>query len=50
MHESRLYEEFSEALRKLGINVATGVFQAMMSVESVNEGPVTILLDSDKAF
>ncbi len=45
-----LYEEFSEALRKLGINVATGVFQAMMSVESVNEGPVTILLDSDKAF
>src|SRR6266540_1171071 len=46
----KLYEEFSEALRKLGINVATGVFQAMMSVESVNEGPVTILLDSDKAF
>ncbi len=45
-----LYEEFSEALRKLGISVATGVFKAMMSVESVNEGPVTILLDSDKAF
>ena len=45
-----LYEELSEALRKLGITVATGVFQAMMSVELVNEGPVTILLDSDKTF
>jgi len=45
-----LYEEFCEALRKLGVTVATGVFQAMMSVELVNEGPVTILLDSDKAF
>ena len=37
-------------LRRLGITVATGVFQAMMSVELVNEGPVTILLDSDKKF
>jgi D-tyrosyl-tRNA(Tyr) deacylase len=46
----KLYEEFSESLRKLGVNVATGVFQAMMSVELVNEGPVTILLDSDKKF
>src|SRR6266513_5722701 len=45
----KLYEEFSEALRRLGVSVATGVFQAMMSVESVNEGPVTILLDSEKA-
>lgn len=45
-----LYEEFCEALRKLGVTVGTGVFQAMMSVELVNEGPVTILLDSDKAF
>jgi len=44
------YEEFCEALRKLGITVATGIFQAMMSVELVNEGPVTILLDSDKTF
>jgi len=47
---NKLYEEFNEALRKLGVRVATGVFQAMMSVESVNEGPVTILLDSDKTF
>jgi D-tyrosyl-tRNA(Tyr) deacylase len=45
-----LYEEFCEAFRKLGVNVATGIFQAMMSVELVNEGPVTILLDSDKTF
>jgi D-aminoacyl-tRNA deacylase len=45
-----LYEEFCEALRKLEITVATGVFQAMMSVKLVNEGPVTILLDSDKTF
>ncbi|MGB9475667.1 MAG: D-aminoacyl-tRNA deacylase, partial [Candidatus Udaeobacter sp.] len=45
-----LYEEFNEALRSLGVTVATGVFQAMMSVELVNEGPVTILLDSDKTF
>jgi len=45
-----LYEEFCEALRKLGVNVGTGIFQAMMSVELVNEGPVTILLDSEKTF
>jgi len=45
-----LYEQFAEALRRLGVNVATGVFGAMMSVELVNEGPVTILLDSDKTF
>lgn len=45
-----LYEEFCSALRRLGISVATGVFQAMMSVELINEGPVTILLDSDKTF
>ena len=45
-----LYEEFCGALSKLGVNVATGIFQAMMSVELVNEGPVTILLDSDKTF
>ena len=46
----KLYEEFSDALRMLGIDVATGIFGAMMSVELVNEGPVTILLDSDKTF
>ena len=46
----QLYEEFCEALKKLGVPVATGIFQAMMSVELVNEGPVTILVDSDKTF
>src|SRR5215469_11726906 len=47
---NKLYEEFLEALRSLRVTVATGVFGAMMSVELVNEGPVTILLDSDKTF
>jgi len=46
----QLYEEYCAALRRLGVTVATGIFQAMMSVELVNEGPVTILLDSDKTF
>src|SRR6516164_8861040 len=46
----KLYEEFSEALRRLGVHVESGVFGAMMSVELVNEGPVTILLDSEKTF
>ncbi|HEY2545860.1 MAG TPA: D-aminoacyl-tRNA deacylase [Candidatus Acidoferrum sp.] len=45
-----LYEEFTQALHALGITVATGIFQTMMSVELVNEGPVTILLDSEKTF
>jgi D-aminoacyl-tRNA deacylase len=46
----QLYEEFCEAMKRLGITVATGIFQATMSVELVNEGPVTILIDSDKTF
>jgi D-tyrosyl-tRNA(Tyr) deacylase len=45
-----LYEEFAAAIEGLGVSVATGIFQTMMSVELVNEGPVTILLDSDKTF
>jgi D-aminoacyl-tRNA deacylase len=45
-----LYEEFVRALQGLGVRVATGVFQTHMSVEIVNDGPVTILLDSDKLF
>jgi D-aminoacyl-tRNA deacylase len=45
-----LYEEFVRALRALGVSVETGIFQAHMSVELVNDGPVTILLDSDKLF
>jgi D-aminoacyl-tRNA deacylase len=45
-----LYEEFVRALQALGVRVETGVFQAHMSVELANDGPVTILLDSDKTF
>jgi D-aminoacyl-tRNA deacylase len=45
-----IYEKFCEALKNLGVTVATGIFQAMMSVELINEGPVTILIDSDKTF
>jgi len=44
------YEEFVRALEALNIRVATGIFQAHMSVEIVNDGPVTILLDSEKLF
>lgn len=46
----RLYEEYVKALRALGVRVETGVFQAHMAVELTNDGPVTILLDSDKLF
>ena len=49
-HAKVLYEALADALHRLGVRVATGVFGAMMSVELVNEGPVTILLDSDKTF
>ena len=41
-----LYERFCAALRKGGITVATGVFGAMMAVELVNDGPVTIVLET----
>jgi len=45
-----IYEEFVRAVQALGVTVATGVFQTHMSVELVNDGPTTILLDSDKLF
>ena len=44
----QLYERFVETLRARGLTVATGVFQASMSVALVNEGPVTFVLDSKK--
>jgi D-aminoacyl-tRNA deacylase len=47
---NRLYEEFVRAMRALGVQVATGVFQAHMEVELINDGPVTILLDSEKSI
>ncbi len=46
----RLYEEFVRAIRAIGVTVETGVFQAHMQVEMVNDGPVTILLDSEKTI
>jgi D-tyrosyl-tRNA(Tyr) deacylase len=45
-----LYEHFIAELRALGATVATGRFGATMAVRSVNDGPVTILLDSEKRF
>jgi D-tyrosyl-tRNA(Tyr) deacylase len=45
-----LYEYFCGALASTGIQVETGRFREVMRIESVNEGPVTILLDSSKAF
>jgi D-tyrosyl-tRNA(Tyr) deacylase len=44
----KLYDYFVDAARKRGLQVATGIFQALMEVELVNSGPVTILLDSSK--
>jgi D-tyrosyl-tRNA(Tyr) deacylase len=46
----RLYEFFVEQIRDTGVRCETGRFQETMRVELVNEGPVTILLDSKKAF
>jgi D-tyrosyl-tRNA(Tyr) deacylase len=46
----RLYELFVERIRAAGLRCETGRFQEMMQVELVNEGPVTILLDSTKQF
>ncbi|MDR3749192.1 MAG: D-aminoacyl-tRNA deacylase [Acidobacteriota bacterium] len=45
-----LYEHFVERIRALGPRCETGRFQEMMEVELVNNGPVTILLDSKKLF
>jgi D-tyrosyl-tRNA(Tyr) deacylase len=45
-----LYEYFVGQVRRLGLRCKTGRFQAMMEVELVNSGPVTIMLDSKKAF
>jgi D-tyrosyl-tRNA(Tyr) deacylase len=49
-HARRLYEFFVERIRAAGLRCETGRFQEMMQVELVNEGPVTILLDSGKVF
>src|SRR6185312_3793883 len=46
----RLYEYFVSRIRATGLKCETGTFQAMMDVELVNDGPVTILLDSERGF
>jgi len=46
----RLYEYLVQKVRAAGVRCETGEFQAMMDVELVNDGPVTIILDSDKLF
>jgi D-tyrosyl-tRNA(Tyr) deacylase len=45
-----LYMKFTEKVSALGVRTATGRFQAMMDVKLVNQGPVTLLLDSGKTF
>ena len=45
-----LYEYFVRVLRGLGLQAATGRFQEMMDVELINDGPVTLMLDSQKTF
>ena len=46
----RLYEYFVSRIRAAGLKCETGTFQAMMDVELVNDGPVTVLLDSERQF
>lgn len=47
---NHLYEQFVERVREQGVNVETGQFQAMMQVQLINDGPVTLLIDSRKTF
>ena len=47
---SELYEQFVSLVKEQGVEVGTGVFQAHMDVELLNDGPVTLLLDSSKLF
>ncbi len=47
---NQLYEQFVAAVRQRGLTAATGTFQAMMDVSLINDGPVTLLLDSAKTF
>ncbi len=47
---NNLYEQFISLLKEMNISTQGGTFQAMMDVQLINDGPVTILLDSDKQF
>ena len=49
-HARSLYESFVKKLRDYPVTVETGKFQEMMAVHLINDGPVTLLLDSRKAF
>ena len=49
-HAKELYESFVAQIRAKGLRCETGIFQALMQVELINDGPVTILLDSKKEF
>ena len=46
----KLFDRFVEKAKETGLNVQTGIFRTHMKVELVNDGPVTILLDSEKNF
>ena len=45
-----LYQAFMDEISRLGVPVKAGIFQAMMDVELINDGPVTMMLDSNKLF
>ena len=45
-----LYEHFIGIVRGMGLRTATGIFQEMMDVHLINDGPITLLLDSRKGF
>ena len=45
-----LYQAFMDEISRLGVPVKAGIFQAMMDIELINDGPVTMLLDSNKLF
>ena len=47
-YANKLYESFRDQLRDMHIGVATGIFGALMDIELINDGPVTIILDSKK--
>ena len=49
-HAKPLYDLFIERVEELGISAASGEFQAAMEVTIVNDGPVTLMLDSNKTF
>jgi D-tyrosyl-tRNA(Tyr) deacylase len=49
-HAKQLYQSFCDQLAQRGVHVERGEFQAQMEVESVNDGPISVLLDSSRLF